>query len=232
MSEDIEDFADTIEDYKMRIDQNLEDFDDTNAVDKLNKINSIKKSIENMAENVKDYKRAIQRLSLSTSHSDLMNRYREYTEEVENYRKILKQKKMDLKNEGGLEDYDDYLEESVNLEDNIENVRNIGVNIQEKSKKKLEDIIAKVSKTHQIADDNLIELDRQKEQIIRIQESNQKLDSTMKRTQKYLNYFGKSFLKDPVTLTMIVLIVLTLIGVIIVQFLPSKEEDKPAINFM
>ena len=230
MSEDIEDYEDQIDECRERIENNLEDFDETNAVDKLNKINSIKQSIENMAENVKFYKIAVQRLSMSHSNSELMGKYKKYMDEIENYRQVLKQKRADLKNEGGLEEFDDILEDSVTLEDNVENVRQVGVNIQEKSKKKLEKIMNRVADAHKIADINLEELDRQKEQILKIQDSTQKLDSTLKRTQKYLKYFGKSFCRDPVTLTMMILIVLVLAGVIVVQFLPKKEKDKSTFD--
>ena len=222
--EDIEDFEDQIEDLLERIDNAFLEFDEANAVDKLNKINSIKKSIDNMADNVKYYKQAIQRLSMSNSGSEFMEKYKNYSKKIEEFKKELKKKKSQLKNEGGLEDYDDVLEESVNLNDNVDKVRQIGLNIQDKSKSKLEAIKARVAQTHQIADQNLEELERQKEQILRIQDSTQKLDTTMERTKKYLQYFGRSFWRDPVTLTMLFLILATLIGVIVVFTLDDKSK--------
>ena len=222
--EDIEDFEDQIEDLQERIENAFADFDEANAVDKLNKVASIKKSIDSMADNTKYYKQAIQRLSMSNSGSEFMDKYRNYMKKIDEFKAILKKKKSQLKNEGGLDDNPEILEESVNLNDDIDKVRQIGINIQDKSKSKLEAIRARVAQTHQIADQNLEELERQKEQILRIQDSTQKLDSTMERTKKYLQYFGRSFWRDPVTLTMLFLILATIVGIIVVQSLDDKSK--------
>ena len=103
-------------------------------------------------------------------------------------------------------DFDQDLEDSIVIDTELDQARQIGVNIQEKSKKKLNDIRARVGQTHQLADMNLEELERQKEQILRIQDHTQKLDTTLNRTKKYVKYFSKSFCRDPVTLTLIFLI--------------------------
>ena len=49
------------------------------------------------------------------------------------------------------------------------------------------------------------------------------MDSTMTRTKKYLAYFAKSFFKDKVAISMILLIVLALVGIIAVAVLPGKK---------
>jgi|LauGreDrversion4_2_1035121.scaffolds.fasta_scaffold227808_3 hypothetical protein len=53
------------------------------------------------------------------------------------------------------------------------------------------------------------------------------MDSTMNRTKKYLAYFGKSFLKDKVALTMILLIIVTLSGIIWAMTLDPKGSETP-----
>ena len=94
--EDVEDYEQEIEEYKERIINNLQDFDTTNEVDQLNKIKSIKKSIESMEENTKFYKQAIQRLSLSVTATDLMENYNKYMAQVEEFKKNLKEKRNKL----------------------------------------------------------------------------------------------------------------------------------------
>ena len=50
------------------------------------------------------------------------------------------------------------------------------------------------------------------------------MDSTLNRTKKYLAYFGKSFFRDKIALTFMLLIFLTLCGVIYVAILPDKSS--------
>lgn len=51
------------------------------------------------------------------------------------------------------------------------------------------------------------------------------MDTTMNRTKKYLGYFGKSFLKDKIAITMICLILFCVVGIIVVLAKGKKEED-------
>ena len=86
-----------------------------------------------MAENVKLYKQAVQRLSMSSSRAEYNKKY---MNELEDFKRRLKEKKAQLKNEGELVDYDDVLEESVDVENDVEAAKQIGLNIQAKSKSK------------------------------------------------------------------------------------------------
>lgn len=51
------------------------------------------------------------------------------------------------------------------------------------------------------------------------------MDTTMNRTKKYLSYFGKSFLKDKIAITMICLILFTIVGIIVVLAKGKKEDN-------
>lgn len=53
------------------------------------------------------------------------------------------------------------------------------------------------------------------------------MDSTMTRTKKYLAYFGRSFLKDKVAMMFLFLIFVTLISIIVVAIVPSKNNSVP-----
>jgi len=49
------------------------------------------------------------------------------------------------------------------------------------------------------------------------------MDSTLNRTKKYLAYFGRSFYRDKIALTLMCLICLTIAGIIAVATLPNKN---------
>ena len=50
------------------------------------------------------------------------------------------------------------------------------------------------------------------------------MDSTMTRTKRYLAYFGRSFFRDKVAISFLLLIVATLVGIIIVAIIPEKTS--------
>lgn len=52
------------------------------------------------------------------------------------------------------------------------------------------------------------------------------MDTTMQRTKKYLVYFGRSFCKDKVAISFMLLILLTICGIIFVATLPAKGSAK------
>jgi hypothetical protein len=49
------------------------------------------------------------------------------------------------------------------------------------------------------------------------------MDTTLGRTKKYLAYFGRSFFRDKVAISFLLLIFLTLCGIIAVAILPNKN---------
>ncbi len=55
------------------------------------------------------------------------------------------------------------------------------------------------------------------------------MDTTMNRTKKYLAYFGKSFFRDKIAITFVLLIVLTLIAIIYAAILPDKNERTESV---
>jgi hypothetical protein len=50
------------------------------------------------------------------------------------------------------------------------------------------------------------------------------MEGTLARTKKYLQYFHKSFWNDKVAISFLILIILTIIAIIAVAIMPSKEE--------
>ena len=52
------------------------------------------------------------------------------------------------------------------------------------------------------------------------------MDSTLNRTKKYLAYFGRSFFRDKIALTLMCLICATIAGIIVVATLPDKKDQK------
>ena len=83
--------------------------------------------------------------------------------------------------------------------------------------------IGHVDGANHLADYALENLDRQNEQLLRIQEGTDKMESTLKRTKKHLKYFGKSFCCDKVVLTLLTLIFLLAAGNIALAFMGKKK---------
>ena len=67
---------------------------------------------------------------------------------------------------------------------------NKGFDLEEESKKRLNATLNKVHETNLLANDAVHNLEMQNAQILRINDSLQRLDGTMARTRRYLRYFG------------------------------------------
>ena len=101
-----------------------------------------------------------------------------------------------------------------------------GFDTQNKSKEALHRIKKRVQDIHDIADEASSNLEKQNQQILRIDQSIVRMDSTMTRTKRYLAYFGRGFLRDKVAVTFLLLILACVIGIIVVLVLPSKNVKK------
>eukprot|EP00347_Sterkiella_histriomuscorum_P010134 403377471 len=98
-----------------------------------------------------------------------------------------------------------------------------GLGLQDKSKDALFRIKSKVQDINDLQDVIGDNIDKQNNQILRIDQQIVRMDSTMTRTKRYLTYFGRSFFKDKVAVTFLLLILGCLIGIIIVAILPYKK---------
>jgi len=76
-----------------------------------------------------------------------------------------------------------------------------------------------------IADEAATNLELQNQQLIRINQSIERMDGTLTRTKRYLSYFGKSFFRDKVVLFLLTLIALAVVGNIVVATLTNKKYN-------
>lgn len=93
------------------------------------------------------------------------------------------------------------------------------------SKEALERIQKKVHDTINVADAIQNNIIKQNDQIIRINQSVERMDSTMNRTKKYLAYFGKSFLRDKLVISLLILIFCTIGAIIGVACINGDTSD-------
>ena len=97
-----------------------------------------------------------------------------------------------------------------------------GFDTQVKSKDALNRIQKRVHQTIDLADDSLTNIEKQNQQILRVNQSIERMESTMTRTKKYLAYFSLNFCKDKVALSFLLLIVLIICGIVTIAILPEK----------
>lgn len=101
-----------------------------------------------------------------------------------------------------------------------------GFDTQAKSKEALNRIQRRVQQTIDLADESLTNIEKQNQQILRINQSVERMDGTMDRTKKFLTYFGRSFFRDKIALCFLIMIVLTIAAIIYVAILPNKNSKK------
>ena len=75
----------------------------------------------------------------------------------------------------------------------------------------------------ELANEELLELQKQNERIMKIDTQLNTLESTSQRTMKYIRYFGKTYMTDKFIIFMIILIAGSLLGIIIAAILKEKN---------
>jgi len=70
-----------------------------------------------------------------------------------------------------------------------------------------------------------MEIQKQNERLLKIDNSLQKLDSTSKRVMAHLRNFAKTYMTDKFIMCMTCLILLAILGIIIAAFLDDKTKD-------
>lgn len=99
-----------------------------------------------------------------------------------------------------------------------------GLDMQQKSKEAVKRMQGKLEQAHEIADAAAIELQRQNEQILRIDTKLGQIDNAGVRLQKYLRYFGREAQGDKTMLGLCCCLIIG-IGLLITAWtMPNKEK--------
>lgn len=69
---------------------------------------------------------------------------------------------------------------------------------------------------NQLAPEMLLEIQKQNERIMKIDEKLNKLEATAQRTRKYISYFTRNFMTDRLIMILIILVALGIVAVIVV----------------
>lgn len=75
----------------------------------------------------------------------------------------------------------------------------------------------------EMADAQLLELQKQNERIMKIDTQLNQLEATSKRTMKYIVYFGKNYMTDKFIIFMVLMIAGAVLGIIIAAALKSNN---------
>ncbi|CDW78289.1 qa-snare protein [Stylonychia lemnae] len=105
----------------------------------------------------------------------------------------------------------------------VQVVGNAALNMQAESKKALERIQKNIGQIDELADQQLLELQRQNERIMKIDTQLNQIESTSQRAMKYIRYFGKNYMTDKFIIFMVILIAGALVGIIIAAVVKDKN---------
>ena len=116
-------------------------------------------------------------------------------------------------------------EENLNLADmEVQQVIAKGDEYQDKTMNVAVSIKRKLEETHKVADNVIIELDKIDEKLKFVSNDLDKADSTMKRLQKYINYFNRQYMGDKVIIGCIITILVVVVIILICSFIFDFDE--------
>jgi len=105
----------------------------------------------------------------------------------------------------------------------------LGKNVQEAGLQSLENTLIKVAQGNALADEILVNLDIQIQQLDRMENTVKDTRSILNRSQKYIRYFARQIYTDKLLMTLICLIVLVVVAIIIASacgYSFSKLKDQ------
>mmetsp|Transcript_3843 Transcript_3843/g.4454 ORF Transcript_3843/g.4454 Transcript_3843/m.4454 type:complete len:155 (-) Transcript_3843:149-613(-) len=153
-----------------------------------------------MEGNAKDYKKKILEVAMPKSEEDEhLSKQKEYLEMVNEYKDQIKKCQMKLEVPSEEKDEEDLIFTDGKIDynkNNSEQVISHGLKTQSKGIDVAERMVKRIAEADDMANDQLVELDRQEEVLLRINEANMEIESDMKRAQKYLKYFARTYMQD------------------------------------
>lgn len=196
---DLEDYEDEFDSQQQAIEKNLSSFDSLTTIEKSQSLKAMKKAIQEMRENAKSYKQAIFEMHKS-QEKNLLAKHQTYVDMINGLESKIKDKEKEfLQGSEEKNSDDDVVMTNGKVDYNKNTSQQViqhGYNVQDKSKKKAEDIHRRVEEMKGMAQDQIVELDRQEDVILKINDANEEIDSELKKAQKYLKYFARTYMQD------------------------------------
>lgn len=198
---DLDDYEEGIETNKTSIEENLKQFDKLSAIEKSQNLKAMKKGLQEMTDNAKAYKQKIFEISMpKAQEKNLLDKHQEYLALISQLQEQIKQKEQVLLAGSKEEDEDDdliYKNGKIDYNKNTsQQVVKHGLKTQEKSKNVALRLEGRVEEMKDMGQKQIEELDRQEDVILRINDANQEIESDLKRAQKYLKYFARTYMQD------------------------------------
>jgi hypothetical protein len=102
-------------------------------------------------------------------------------------------------------------------------VKQVGTNIQDKSKEVAMRALKEVKGTEELANHILVEQLEQRKRIEYIGDKESEMESTLKRVQGHIRYFAKHFMTDKIIIALIILVALGIVGVILFKIIKKPK---------
>lgn len=198
---DLEDYEEGIDTNKTSIEENLKQFDKLSAIEKSQNLKAMKRGLQEMTDNAKAYKQKIFEISMpKAQEKNLLDKHQEYVTLISQLQEQVKQKEQILLAGSKEEDEDDeliYTNGKIDYNKNTsQQVVKHGLETQQKSKNVALRLEGRVEEMKDMGQKQIEELDRQEDVILKINEANQEIESDLKRAQKYLKYFARTYMQD------------------------------------
>ncbi|CAI2379276.1 unnamed protein product [Moneuplotes crassus] len=221
-----EDIQEDIEANKEEIENQLDSYSDLAGADQKAALAKINKLIKEMESNTKDFRQSYLGADIPiVKEAELKDNYQSYVDLAKEYKERVQRLNMVVDSQSEEKDEESLVFKNGKIDYNkntTEQVVKHGLDTQDKSKKVAERLEGRVHEMNDMADDQLEELDRQEEVILKINEANMEIESDMKRAQKYIKYFARTYMQDKCIIVLIFLCCVAILGVFIVALIDDK----------
>ena len=224
---DIEDYEEEIDSNQQFIEDNINKVPTLSNIEKKQALLKINKSIKEMEGNAKAYKQKIFEVAMPKAQEDeFKSKQQKYVDLISDYKEQVKKLQMNLDGPSEeKEESDDIIFTNGKIDyakNTSEQVIQHGLNTQNKGINVAERLVGRTDEMNKMADENIEELDRQEDVILRINDANMEIESDMKRAKKYIKYFARTYMQDKCIIVLIFLVCVAILGVFIVSVMGKK----------
>jgi len=182
-----------------------------NSIDREKNYRMMKESLEKIKRDINDLKSQ----KLSIKNPEIKRECENKIKTFESQKEEISQQLKEIKKKYMLGIEDDPFESPSSNDMGQNQVVQEGLSLQDKTKKEASKILKNVKETLKTADNIENSLEEIRTRLIQIDESQQRIEGTLSRAQKYLTYFAKAIQTDKLLLCLIISCCILLIGAII-----------------
>jgi len=225
---ELDDYEEELDNNQKVVEENLENYSNLAKFEKAQLSKSIRKTLQEMNEAAKTYKRKIYTIPMpKAQEKTFLDKYEEYVNIINELKEQINQKEAEAASSSHEQDEEDLVFTNGKVDYNKNTSDQViahGKKIQGKGIDAAERMVGRIHDADEMANEQMKEMDRQEGVILEINSANMEIESDLKRAKKHITYFARTYMQDKLIIVLIFLCACAILGILIVSVVGDKKE--------